>query len=299
MQDGPVLGIDIGGTKLAVGIVDLATNTVIASRRADTPANLGGSAVYEAARDLCQQLPDLSKIRAIGVCYGGQVYENHVLRSNQVSGWDDFPLEQRLAEDIAPVPIRIVNDANAIAWLEWTQRPGLNSLFYVTVSTGIGGGYVLNERIVEGRNGLGGEIGHMILVPGGVQCVCGRQGCLEALAAGPAISREYTTRTGTYLPAMEIAARARRGDAAAVTVFSASARYVGRALAAMNILLDVDTIVIGGGVSRAGDVWWPHLIDQLHADTPRWGTPPAVEPSTFGELEGVLAGATAIKNNPP
>lgn len=288
-----VLGIDIGGTKVAVGVVALPSLELIASTRADAPAHQGGAAVYQTALDLCRKLPQIEQVQSIGVCYGGQVLDNHVLRSNQVSGWDDFPLEQRLQADLAPLPVRIFNDANAIAWLEWTQRAGnhLRSLFYVTVSTGIGGGLVLDGRVYEGRSGLSAEIGHIILEPDGVRCVCGRRGCLEALAAGPAISQAYTALTGVDVSAKEIARRATEGDTAAVRVLREGGTRVGRALAIMNILLDVDCVVLGGGVSRSGSLWWNAVLERLHADAPRWSTPPTVEASTFGELEGVLAGA--------
>lgn len=293
MVTGRVLGIDIGGTKVAVGIVDLSSMQVITSLRADAPAQQGGSAVYQTAVALCRQLPELAQVQAIGVCYGGQVLDNHVLRSNQVHGWDDFPLEKRLQADLGMLPVRIFNDANAIAWLEWTQRAGrgLQSLFYVTVSTGIGGGLVLNGQIHEGRHGLSAEIGHTMLEPDGVRCVCGRHGCLEALAAGPAISRAYAALTGEALPAKEVAERATKSDEAAAHVLREGGARVGRALAIMNVLLDVDCVVLGGGVSRSGALWWDAVLERLHADTPDWGTAPSVEASTFGELEGVLAGA--------
>lgn len=298
MPKGTVLGIDIGGTKLAVGIVDLDSGIVKASLRAPTPVHLGGAGIYKATLDLCSQLPEINNISAIGVCFGGQVYENHVLRSNQVEGWEDFPLEARLQADLAHVPVRIVNDANAIAWLEWTKRKenSLRSLFYVTVSTGVGGGFVLNGQIVEGRNGLASEIGHMILVPDGAEYVCGKKGCLEALASGLAISRVYAGQTQQNLSAKEIAKRANDGEETAIRVLQVAGNHVGRALAATNMLLDVDLFVLGGGVSRSGDIWWSAVTECLNADIPYWGNVPQIASSTFGELEGILAGATATYN---
>jgi len=295
MPNGKVLGIDIGGTKLAVGIVDLDSGEVNTSLRIPTPVHLGGAGIYQATLDLCRQLPEIDHINAIGVCFGGQVYENRVLRSNQVEGWDDFPLEARLQEDLTFVPVRIVNDANAIAWLEWVKhkQDGLKSLFYVTVSTGVGGGFVLDGQIVEGPNGLASEIGHMILVPDGADCVCGKKGCLEALAAGLAISRAYAIETQQDISAKEIAQRANNGDEIAIRVLQVAGNHVGRALAAANMLLDVDLFVLGGGVSRSGNIWWSAVMERLNEDTPYWGSVPKVTSSMFGELEGVLAGATA------
>ena len=300
MPKGKVLGIDIGGTKLAVGIVDLDSGQVTASLRTPTPVHLGGAGIYQATVDLSRQLPEVDSINAIGVCFGGQVYGNHVLRSNQVEGWDDFPLEARLQADLSPVPVRIVNDANAIAWLEWTKHKGddIKSLFYVTVSTGVGGGFVLDGQIIEGRNGLASEIGHMILVPDGAECVCGKSGCLEALAAGLAISRAYATETQENISAKEIAQRADRGEEIAIRVLQVAGNHVGRALAATNMLLDVDLFVLGGGVSRSGNIWWSAVTERLHADTPYWGSVPKLASSQFGELEGVLAGAAATHNTP-
>ncbi len=294
MPDRPVLGIDIGGTKVAVGIVDLSTQTMLSTLTAPTPAEKGGTAVYQTVVNLCQQLPELATIQAIGVCFGGLVNRNRVMHSNHVDGWVNFSLEARLKEDIADVPVRIINDANAIAWLEWTHHTkteDLQSLFYLTVSTGIGGGLVIDNKIIEGRNGMASEIGHLILEEGGPICTCGNRGCLEALAAGPAISNTYAKLTGQQLTAREIAQCANDGDTNAVEVLRQSGQYVGRALAALNVILDVDKVTIGGGVSRSGSLWWDALEAQLAAHTLPWSTPPALSVSSYGELEGVFAGA--------
>ncbi len=293
MLKGNVLAIDIGGTKVAVGVVDLTTLTVLSNITAPTPAEQGGHAVYQTVLGMCQQLPELSTITAIGVCFGGPVNRNRVMHSNHVVGWDNVSLEARLKQDIAPIPVRIINDANAIALLEWTQQATAQSLFYLTVSTGIGGGFVIDHKIVEGRNGMAGEIGHLILEAEGPRCSCGNHGCLEALAAGPAISKAYEVLTGKFVSARDIAGLAQKDDADAIHVLQSSGRYVGRAIAALNVILDLDQVVIGGGVSRSGKHWWDALNAQVQANTLAWGQPPAIRASTFGELEGVLAGAIA------
>ena len=299
MPDEPVLAIDIGGTKVAVGIVDLATHTVLSTRMTPTPATKGGLAVYQTVVNLCKQLPEITTIRAIGVCFGGLVNRNRVMHSNHVEGWANFSLAERLKEDIAAVPVRIINDANAIAWLEWTHHSkleNLQSLFYLTVSTGIGGGLVIDNKIIEGRNGMASEIGHLILEADGPVCTCGNCGCLEALAAGPAISTAYLTLSGKRLTAREISESATLGDVNAIKVLRQSGQYVGRALAALNVILDVDKVIIGGGVSRAGSIWWDALEAQLAAHTLPWSTPPTLGISSYGELEGVFAGAVATQN---
>ncbi|MEQ8675457.1 MAG: ROK family protein [Aggregatilineales bacterium] len=294
MPDEPVLAIDIGGTKVAVGIVDLATHTALSTRMAPTPATHGGLAVYQTVIDLCKQLPEITTIQAIGVCFGGLVNRNRVMHSNHVDGWANFSLEERLKQDIAPVPVRIINDANAIAWLEWTRHSkadNLQSLFYLTVSTGIGGGLVIDNKIIEGRNGMASEIGHLILEADGPVCSCGNHGCLEALAAGPAISKAYLALSGKDITASEISTLATYGDITAIEVLRQSGQYVGRALAALNVILDVDQIIIGGGVSRAGSIWWDALEAQLAAHTLPWSKPPSLSISSYGKLEGIFAGA--------
>lgn len=299
MPENLVLAIDIGGTKLMVGVVDLATNTALSTRLSPTPAAQGGHAVYQQVLHLCKQLPELNRIQAIGVCFGGPVNRNQVMHSNHVTGWDNFSLEQRLQADIAHVPVRILNDANAIAWMEWTRcilvEP-LQSMFYLTVSTGIGGGLIIDHKLIEGRNGMASEIGHLILEPDGAVCSCGNRGCLEALAAGPAISRAYAQQTGTSISSRDIAQHALDGDAVAIDVLQQSGRYVGRALAALNVLVDVDKIIIGGGVSRAGAIWWDAVEAQLAAHLLPWIKAPKLSPSTFGEREGLFAGAVATQN---
>ncbi|GAB5491711.1 MAG: glucokinase [Phototrophicaceae bacterium] len=299
MPENPVLAIDIGGTKLMVGVVDLSTNTVLSSVLSPTPATQGGNAVYQQVLNLCNQLPELNRIQAIGVCFGGPVNRNKVMHSNHVVGWDNFSLEKRLQHDIANVPVRILNDANAIAWMEWLhclKAESLQSMFYLTVSTGIGGGLIIDHKLIEGRNGMASEIGHLILEPDGALCSCGNRGCLEALAAGPAISREYAQQTGTDISSREIAQLAIAGDSVAIRSLQQSGRYVGRALATLNVLVDVDTIVIGGGVSRAGSIWWNAVETQLTSDVLPWIKPPKLSPSTFGEREGLFAGAVATQN---
>ncbi len=299
MPENLVLAIDIGGTKLMVGVVDLSTHTAISTRLSPTPATQGGKAVYQQVVQLCKQLPELNRIQAIGVCFGGPVNRNRVMHSNHVVGWDNFSLEKRLQSDIAEVPVRILNDANAIAWAEWTrcvESEPLQSMFYLTVSTGIGGGLIIDHKLIEGRNGMASEIGHLILEPNGALCSCGNRGCLEALAAGPAISRMYAQKTGTTITSRDIAQQALDGDTVAIDALKQSGRYVGRALATLNTLIDVDTIVIGGGVSRSGTIWWNAVEAQLASDILPWITPPKLSPSTFGEREGLFAGAIATQN---
>lgn len=303
MSEQFVLGIDIGGTKIAVGIIDLATRNVVASQFAQITGRKHADSIYSNIVAMCRSLPQLQSIRAIGVCFGGQVYQNYVLRSNQVDGWDDFPLVSRLQREIAPLPVYIINDANAIAWLEWQHLSDkkLSSLFYITVSTGIGGGLIRDGHIVEGRHGLAGEIGHMPLIPNGTLCVCGAYGCLEAIAAGPAISKTYANLTGEQQTAQQIAHLALENDVHAIQALQFSGQQVGRALAMMHSLLDIDHIVIGGGVSRAGDVWWSATLDAFRANLPRWSFEPAISASRFGTFEGLLAAAvvTTINDNKP
>ncbi len=205
------------------------------------------------------------------------------------------------------VPASIDNDANVAALGEWRfgAGRGAESLLYVTVSTGVGGGWVLGGRIWSGADGMAGEIGHTIVRPGGMLCACGKRGCVEAEACGPAIARKAVARLledphgGLILRRMaqgrpeavtaELVARAaEQGDSVALEALRDAAAALGDGIAAAINLINPERVVLGGGVTKAGEVWWATVrsaaraavlpqarVDILPAglsdDAPLWG----------------------------
>ena len=190
-----VLGLDLGGTKLAAGLVDLAATRLIDAAQTPTRRASGAAVTLVDMLDLVERLQAVDQITGVGVSFGGHVRDNQILRSLHVRGWSDFPLLEELRSRFAGCDVNIANDANAMAMGEWKfgAGRGASSLLYLTVSTGIGGGIILDGQLVEGHSGMAGEIGHTKVVPDGPLCTCGGHGCLEALAAGPAVVRHAQT----------------------------------------------------------------------------------------------------------
>jgi glucokinase len=301
-----VLGLDFGGTKLAAGIVDLESNRLIAEARGATPQHEGASAAFEKMLQLSEQLEQIENIKAIGVCFGGFVRHGEIVRSLHVEGYAEFPLRKRLHERFGDCEIRIANDANAVALGEWKfgAGQGVNSMLFLTVSTGIGGGIILDGRLIEGPKGLAGEIGHVIVVPNGRQCPCGRRGCLETVAAGPSMVRTALElmqqsdkpslmRDQKALTAIDIDKFANQGDELASQVVYEAARHLGTVIGNTVNLLDVERVVIGGGVSRSGSLWWNSLKETVRSIILPWHDNVEIRHSALGKNEGIW-GAVAL-----
>jgi glucokinase len=301
-----VLGLDFGGTKLAAGIVDLAEKRLIADVRGTTPGKDGAQAVFARMMALTEQLPEYETVQAIGVCFGGLVRRGEIIRSLHVEGYNNFPLRNRLHEKFGDCEIRIANDANAVALGEWKfgAGQGVESMLFLTVSTGIGGGIVLNGNLIEGPKGLAGEIGHVVVKPEGHACPCGRRGCLETVAAGPSMVRtalELLARTDTpsllrdkkHLTALDIDACANQGDVLAAQVVREAAACLGTVIGNAVNLLDVERVVIGGGVSRSGAVWWDTLNATVRGIILPWHENVELKRSALGINEGIW-GAVAL-----
>jgi glucokinase len=296
-----VLSLDFGGTKLAAGVIDLGSSQLREAVKFPTPATADAS--LTALLERAKAMETIGQITAIGVSFGGHVRDDVVLRSMHIPGWEQFPLGERLRNAFGLDTVRIANDANAVALGEWRfgAGKGSRSLLYVTVSTGIGGGIVLDGRIWEGANGLAGEIGHMKVANYGL-CSCGRVGCLEAVASGPGIvnrlrellernphvpnplrNREFSTFDVFSLTT----------DGYAVSVVLDAAHNLGRAIGNAVNLLDVDCVVIGGGVARSGEVWWDEVRKTIMKSVLERPNPVKVLQSGLGEYEG-LWGAAAL-----
>jgi glucokinase len=303
-----VLGLDFGGTKLAAGVVDLTAKQMIDA--AQTPTCSGSSAADGLVDmlDLVERLQDVDKVTGVGVSFGGHVRHNKILRSLHVRGWSDFPLLEALRDRFGDCEVRIANDANAMAMAEWKfgAGRGANSLLYLTVSTGIGGGIILDSQLVEGRSGMAGEIGHTKVVLDGPLCTCGGRGCLEALAAGPAIVRHAQALLAAQpsvasllsdhsrLSSKIIADCANQGDELAISVLVTAGQHLGVGIANALNLLDVERVVIGGGVSRAGPVWWDSVLQTIRSNVLPWPSLVDVRRSEFGVHEGIWGAAALL-----
>jgi glucokinase len=271
-------GVDVGGTKISGGVV-AEDGTVVEELRVVSPAT-DVEAIEEAIASLVTQLRSRHEIAAVGVGAAGYVDKaRSVVMFAPNIAWRDVDLRAELEQRI-DLPVVVENDANAAAWGEFTYGAGhdIDDLLMVAVGTGVGGGVVLDGELYRGAFGVGAEIGHMRVVPDGILCGCGNRGCLEQYASGSALVREVraAARGGSLLAAgvLELAGgdpdkitgplvteAAHAGDPFAVEQLEALGRWLGEGIASLTAVLDPAVVVIGGGVSEAGDA----LLDPVRS----------------------------------
>lgn len=265
------IGVDIGGTKVAAGVVD-TQGRVLARARRLTPSR-DPRAVEATIAEVVTELRAEHDVVAVGIGAAGFVDSDrsHVLFAPHLA-WRNEPLRDGVAKAVQ-LPVVVENDANAAAWAEWRFGAGRGEprLVCVTLGTGIGGGIVLDGQVQRGRHGMAGEFGHMVVVPGGHRCECGNRGCLEQYASGNVLGREARELARAHspvtVPLMErvggdvdalvgplITEAARDGDPCAMELFTEVGRWLGIGLANLAAALDPGMFVIGGGVSDAGEL---------------------------------------------
>ncbi|MDQ3504003.1 MAG: ROK family protein [Actinomycetota bacterium] len=251
-----VLALDIGGTKLAAALVS-ADGVVQRSARAPTPAD-----PWPVCHRLLEQVRDGAEIAGVGVGSGGPMeWPIGLISPLNIPGWESFPLRHRLVESYPGVPVRVHNDAACVAVGEhWRGAgQGVDNVLGMVVSTGVGGGLVLGGRLIDGATGNAGHIGHVVVQPDGPDCVCGGQGCLEAIARGPAVVAWARERGSSAADGRELAALARDGDQVALAALERAGAAVGVGVASAAALLDVRLAVIGGGLASSGEPFWRPL----------------------------------------
>jgi glucokinase len=265
------IGVDVGGTKVAAGVVDEDGNIVADLRRA-TPSS-DASAVEQTIADLVHELRASHDVVAVGIGAAGFVdAERSTVLFAANLAWRDEPLRDDVAK-LVGLPVVVENDANAAAWGEYRFGAGRGEdhMVCVTVGTGIGGGVVLGGSLYRGRFGIGAEFGHMQVVLDGRRCGCGQVGCWEQYCSGRALlheAREIADVQKDYgrrllqlgdghpegIEAPEVTKAAVEGDPAALECFSVVGTWLGRGLANLAALLDPGCFVVGGGVADAGDL---------------------------------------------
>jgi len=276
-----VLAIDIGGTKHALALFE--DGRMVRRERYPTDAAAGRAALLDHLFAVLPEWLRETPVQGCGIGFGGpvDVAAQRVGRSMHAGGWQDFPLPQELAGRLG-IPCRMDNDANLGALGEYTAGAGRGaaSLLYVTLSTGIGAGLLLDGRIFHGADSLAGELGHLPLDPQGPECSCGGRGCFEALCSGRAIE----ARAGR--PASELL-----GDPA---FRAAYVPLVARGLRAALMLLNPERVVIGGGLSKAGAALFEPLGAELRRQIPP-SLPARIDlrPAALGD-DSVLWGAAAL-----
>jgi len=286
------IGVDVGGTTVAAGVVDEQGN-VLATAERETPSDDPGR-TEDVIVELVGELAGSDEIEAVGVGAAGFVdaQRSTVLFAPNLA-WRDEPLRAAI-EGRCKLPVVIENDANAAAWAEarFGAGRGEDEVVVLTVGTGIGGGIVLGGRLLRGRFGVAGEIGHINIVPDGRRCGCGLEGCWEQYASGralvqeaqelakasPAMARDLLRLAGdepeTITGPMGTQA-AQEGDIAALRCFDVVGTWLGRGMAQLAAVLDPGLFVLGGGVSAAGEPLRPpaSVADPTGGDAPEIRSP--------------------------
>jgi glucokinase len=270
------IGIDIGGTKVAGGVVDV-DGTITHRARRDTPhRSKSPSVVEDTIAEVVDELLRVvgpETVVAVGIGAAGFVAADRatVVFAPHLS-WRHEPLQEALQKRMAP-PIFVDNDANAAAWAEWRfgAAQGESHVMMITLGTGIGGGILINGQVQRGRFGIAGEFGHMQVVPGGHRCECGNRGCWEQYASGNALVREARSLVSANSPIARdlldrvggrpgdltgplITEAARDGDPTSRELLAEIGNWLGVGIANLAAAFDPGTFVVGGGVSAAGDL---------------------------------------------
>lgn len=306
------IGVDLGGTNIAVGLVRLDTKSIVrqfsVKTNAPRPCESISADIADVARKLCEQEGiALSAVKWIGVATPG-IVKGRVVVSAFNLGWENVEFGRILSE-ITGRPTFVANDANAAAYAEavWGSGEGCRSLVAFTLGTGVGGGIVIDGKIWEGTNGFAAEMGHTILVPNGRACACGKRGCIESYCSATALIKE-TKRVMRLYPESSMwrlvegdiervsgktAFRAKdEGDAAGTLVVNEFIDSLAIGVENVINMLQPDVVCIGGGISREGDKLMSRLCDRVqHGTFGQEGARTRVVAAAFRNDAGIIGAA--------
>ncbi|MGE5549728.1 MAG: ROK family protein [Bacteroidota bacterium] len=299
---GPVLAIDIGGSKLMLGLVN-ETGEILAKVKRPFPPSITADgilrAIQELWRDLRGSCPNLQP-RCAGVAIPGLADpRNGIWVHANFTEIEDLRIAALLEEELK-IPVFIANDVNACAIGEklYGACREVDDFLWITISNGIGGGLVLRGEIYEGAYRNAGEIGHLTVVEGGEWCRCGKQGCLEAYASGASIARRYAGRRHLSDPAAataaSIAEAARSGDDAARSIYAEAGRFLGQAISYAVNLLNPAKVILGGGVVMAFDLFRDELTATMRRMLFAQANQSLAVETTALSYNAALIGAAAI-----
>ena len=304
----PVLAIDVGGTKIAVGLVEPG-GRLASWAQAETPHGLEAEQLWRTLDALCTRLlagenigPGNGGLAGVGCGCGGPLLwpEGRVSPLN-IPAWRAFPLRQRLRERFPGMTVRLHNDAICLTVGEHWRGAGRGrrTMLGMVVSTGVGGGLVLDGRLINGATGNAGHIGHVVVEPGGPPCTCGGRGCLEAIARGPALvawAQGEGWRPGQApVTAKDLADDAVQGHPVGLAAMRRAGRALGIAIASAADLCDLEVVAIGGGLAQAGPPLFDPLEEALriHARIAYARDVPVVA-AALGQSAGLIGAAALI-----
>ena len=304
---GTIIAVDVGGTHLRAALYEPEKTKPIIHKRIKT--NTGEPGVYGRMEALIESIwPKEGNVIAIGVASPGPLdpYTGYILKTPNIREWQNFPLGPNLSKHFN-VPAFLDNDANLAALGEWKfgAGKGHHHLLYLTISTGVGGGVITDDHLLQGYHGLGAELGHTILDPNGPICSCGFAGHLESFSSGPAIVKYVVgelqagasskIKLEKDLSARVVADAAVHGDPLAISAYKRAGEYLGIAVANFLVAFDPSIVVFGGGVSQVGPLLFDAFKDSLQKRIfhPRYLENLKIEMAALGDDAGLL-GALAL-----
>ncbi len=302
-----IIAFDIGGTAIKCALFDEA-GPLLKKWSIDTPKEKE-EAIFNALAEEINAL-DLTNDDIVGIGIGvpGPVKGTTVHGAVNL-GWDILNVKTHLEKALGyKVPVYVGNDANIAALGEYSKRPeNISSMLFVTLGTGVGGGIVLDGKMHEGSNGSAAEIGHMQMISDGVKCNCGLYGCLETLTSATAVTRlmkdalkrgeESSIKDIDYVNAKTVFDHAKNGDEVALKVVDYVAKMLGIGLARINAILDMPLILIGGGLSAAGEFLFEKVSAHYDAHAFSGVKDAAIKPAELGNDAGIYGASYMVKNH--
>jgi glucokinase len=302
--------VDVGGTQIRVAVFPENSIEPLEQKKIKTQGD-GKTPVERLIGVLTEIWPVDGEVNSIAIAAPGYLDPKRgvVISAPNIPGWQNLPLAEILTEKFN-VPVYLGNDANLAALGEWKYGAGRGhgNLLYVTISTGIGGGIILENQLINGATGMAGEIGHVMAVPDGPMCGCGKRGHIEAVASGTGIAHYVKEKIDAGVPsvfpvgsspsAKEIAVAAREGDKLSNEAFELAGFYLGRTFADFLHILNPSILIMGGGVSMSGDLIMKPMKASLekHVISPEYLTNLTIVTAALGDDAGLL-GALALSQS--
>jgi glucokinase len=297
---------DVGGTQIRVAAFEVDTLTRVTLKK--IPTQFKGQQPVERLIQLIREIKKDFTVRAIAVAAPGFLDPDTgiVYEAPNIPGWENYPLK-KILEDEFHIPIFLGNDANLAALGEWKFGAGIghSNLLYLTISTGIGSGAIINNQLLLGNKGLAGEFGHVTVLPDGPLCGCGKRGHIEALASGTAIlnyvqdqiitGRRTTLTHLAKITGEDISLAAQNGDEIAMEAYNRAGKFLGIALANFLHMLNPSIVIFGGGVSTSGELLFEPMRKSLEESliSPAYLEGLSITTAQLGD-DGGLKGALAL-----
>lgn len=307
------IGIDIGGTKIAGALVD-ENGSIVREMRVPTPAN-DVTALTSAVAEIINELASGCEVVGAGIAAAGFIDadQSHIVYAPNLS-WRNEPFKANL-EKLISLPVLLENDANAAGWAEYRYGAGVGTkhMVMLTIGTGVGGAVIADSRMLRGGFGIAGELGHIRLVPNGKLCGCGQHGCLESYGSGSALlksAKELVAsgdpkgarlaqheRAAGQLSGTEVYQAIQERDPGALELLSELGSWIGQAIGSLVAVLDPEIVVIGGGVSAAGDLLLNPIREAYLEHLPARGFRPELKivAAEFVNDAGVVGAADLVR----